>query len=67
MRQIEEEKPMLVIGSTPCAYFSILQELNKFNMRHDELWLARFNNNSLIKAIDHIKFCIKLYIKQMDA
>ena len=50
---------MLVIGSPPCTYFSTLQELNKFNMRFDEKWLAKFNEN-LIKAIEHIKFCIKL-------
>ena len=66
IRQIDEEKPMLVIGSPPCTYFSMLQELNKFNMRHDERWLARFNDN-LIKAIDHVKFCIKLYLRQMEA
>ena len=41
------------------------QELNKFNQRHNEKWLAKFNDN-LIKAIDHIKFCIKLYGTQMD-
>ena len=44
----------------------MLQELNKFNMRHDERRPARFNDR-LIKAIDHIKFCIKLYIGPMDA
>ena len=57
---------MLVLGSSPCFYFSMLQELNTFHMRHDELWLARFNDN-LIKAIGHIKSCTKQYIKQMDA
>ena len=66
IRQIDEEQPVLVIRSPPCTYFSMLQDLNKFNMRHDERWLARFNDN-LIKAIDHIKFCIKLYIRQMSA
>ena len=65
LTQIEEEKPMLVIGSLPCIYFSMLQELKKFSMRHDERWLARFNDN--LKAIDHIKFSIKLYIKHIDA
>ena len=65
MKQIEEETHMPVIGSPPSTYFSMLQEFNKFNMRHDERWLARFDDN-LIKAIDHIKFCIKLYIKQVD-
>ena len=28
---------MLVIGSPPCAYFSMLQEVNKFNQRLDEM------------------------------
>ena len=51
---------MLVIGSLPCAHCSMLQELNKFSQRHDESWLARLKDN-LIKAIDHINFCIKLY------
>ena len=45
---------MLVIGSPPCTCFSNLQELNKFNQRNDESWLARLNDN-LIEAIDHIK------------
>ena len=63
---MDEEKPVFVIGSPPSTYLSMLQELNKFNMRHDEKWLARFNDN-LTKAMGHIKFCIKLYIRQMDA
>ena len=29
-RIIDEEKPMLVIGSPPCTFFSVLQELNKW-------------------------------------
>ena len=66
IKQIDEEKPMLVIGSPPCTYLSMLQEHNKSNMRHDERWLARFNDN-LIKAIGHIKFCIKLSLGQMEA
>ena len=66
MRQLDEEEPMLIVGSPPCTYVSTLQELSKFNMRHDEAWLARFNDNPT-KAIGHIKFCIKLYIRQMDA
>ena len=57
---------MLVIGSPPFTYFSNLQELNKSNMRHNEEWLARFDDH-LIKAIDHIKFCIGLYCRQMNA
>ena len=57
---------MLIIGSPPWTYFSTLQELNQFNTRHDEQWLARSNDN-LTKAIGHIQLCIKLYIRQMDA
>ena len=56
---------MLVIGSPPCTYFSTLQELNNFNQRYNEEWLARFNDNR-IKATEHTKFCIKLYRMQMD-
>ena len=66
MKQLEEEEPMLFIGSPPCTYFSNLQELNKYNMRHNEEWPARCIDN-LIKAIDHIKCCVKLYWKQMNA
>ena len=66
MMQFDEEKPMLLIGSPPCTYFLALQELNKFNMRHDEQWLARFNDN-LIRAIGHIQFCINLHIQQMGS
>ena len=44
----------------------MLQDFNKCNMRHDERWLAGFNYN-LIKAIDQIKFCIKLYLRRMEA
>ena len=43
----------------------MLQELNEFSQRHDEIWLARLNDN-LIKAIGHTKFCIELYRMQMD-
>ena len=50
---------MLIIGSPPCTYFSTLQEPNKFNQMYNEERLARFNDN-LIKATEHIKFCIKL-------
>ena len=66
MKQLEEKKAMLVVDSPPCTYFSDLQELNKHNMRRNEEWLARFHDN-LIKAIDHINFCVKLYWKQMNA
>ena len=66
IEMIKKQKPRLVIGSPPCAYFSNLQDLNKHNQRFNEQWMARFNDN-LIKAIAHIEFCIVLYRIQMDA
>jgi hypothetical protein len=60
IRRIDEEEPMLVIGSPPCTYFSMLQELHKFNQRYNEEWLAKVNDN-LIKATDHITCCITLH------
>ena len=60
IQKIEEEEPMLLIGSPPCTHFSMLQEPNKSNQRYNEERLTRFNDN-LIKATDHIKVCIKLY------
>ena len=46
--------------------FLDVARVEQVNMRHDERWRARFNDN-LIKATGHIKFCIKLYVRQMDA
>ena len=57
---------MMVMGSPPCTYFSMLQELNMFNQRNDARRLARLNDNR-IKAIDHIKFCIELHKMQKVA
>ena len=51
-KKIREEKPMLLVGSPPCTFFSTLQELNKFNMRDDPAWIAKFNAN-LEKAVRH--------------
>ena len=65
IKTIKEEKPMLVIVSPPCTYFSMPQEPSKFNRRHNERWLERFNDNP-IKVTDHLKICIKLYRVQMD-
>ena len=66
IEQVLREKPMLVVGSPPCTYFSTLQELNKFNQRFNLEWMEKFNMN-LVKAIEHIKFCIKIYLIQMEA
>ena len=36
---IYEEKPMLLVGSPPCTYMSILQELNKWINKDNQEWL----------------------------
>ena len=61
----EKEKPMLLIGSPPCTRFSILMNLlmgrdltkERRQKFHDELEVA----------IEHIRFCVKLYKKQIKA
>ena len=61
----DDEKPMLVIGSPPCKRFSVLMNLlmgrnlsagqrDKFHAELDE-------------AIEHIRFCVKIYKKQIEA
>ena len=66
MKQLEEKEQSFMIGSLPCFYFSSVQDLNKHNLRHDEERMVTFNDN-LIKAIEHIKFCVSIYWKQKNA
>ena len=42
---VDEEMPMLLIGSPPCTYMSVLQELNKWIQRDNPEWLAKFELN----------------------
>ena len=60
---VETENPLLVVGSPPCTYFSILYELCKHNNRMNEDWLRRYDEN-LRKAIRHVRFCAKIYEHQ---
>ena len=52
---IERDQPLLVIGSPPCTYFSMLNELDKHLHRGDPAWLQRFDEN-LEKAKRHVSF-----------
>ena len=36
LKQLDDEEPMLVLGSPPCTCFSNQQELNKHNQRRNE-------------------------------
>ena len=58
-KSMEEDEPMLVIGSLPCAFFSGFQELNKYMYRNDKLWMAEFAKN-IEQAKRHVWFCAKI-------
>ena len=66
MRKLLVEKPNLLIGSPPCTYMSVLQELNKWLNRNSQEWLDKFELNRQ-KAVRHIEFCCRLYKLQMAA
>ena len=62
--KIREERPNLLIGSPPCTYFSILQNLN-LEIRNED-WRQNFYAERE-KAADHVRFCVKLYRMQAAA
>ena len=63
--KIREESPYLLIGSPPCTYFSMLQELNIAVHGHKPEWMAKFEEEKR-KAITHIEFCCSLYRYQIE-
>ena len=52
---LETEEPLLVVGSPPCTYFSILYELCKHNNRMNPDWHRKYDEN-LRKAIRHVRY-----------
>ena len=64
-KRIREESPYLLIGSPPCTYFSMLQELNVAVHGHKPEWKAKFEEAKR-KAITHIEFCCSLYKFQIQ-
>ena len=62
--KIRDEAPYLLIGSPPCTYFSVLQELNKAVHGDKPGWQARFDAEK-DKAIKHVEFCCALYKHQI--
>ena len=54
-RLIHKTKPLLLIGSPMCTWFSVLQNLNRKHMSEEE-W-----NRAYKKAVEHIKFVFELY------
>ena len=42
---VKRDNPLLIIGSPPCTYFSVLNESNKHLHRNDAIWMQKFDNN----------------------
>ena len=63
--KIKEEAPVLLIGSPPCRYFSVLQELNKAVHGDKPGWMENFEVEKA-KAVKHIEFCCALYRYQIQ-
>ena len=62
--RVRDEAPYLLIGSPPCTYFSVLQELNKVVHGDKPGWQAKFDIEE-DKAIKHVEFCCALYKYQV--
>ena len=57
---IYKTKPLLLVGSPMCTWFSVLHYLNKKHMSKDD-WQKAYNN-----AVEHIKFVCELYDIQVQ-
>ena len=63
--KIRDEAPYLLIGSPPCMYFSVLQELNKAVHGNKPGWQEKFDREKE-KAIKYLDFCFALYKYQVQ-
>ena len=57
---VRECKPLFLIGSPPCTAFSSMQNANR--ARRD----PKVVEKELKEAKEHMKFCIELYVMQLD-
>ena len=64
-RRIKEEAPFVLIGSPPCTYFSVRQELNIATSKHKPGWMENVKAERE-KAKQHVTFCCSLYRYQID-
>ena len=62
--RVRSEDPELIIGSPPCTFFSMLQELCKAVYGNKPGWLAKFERGKA-EAIEHVNFCCSLYEYQL--
>ena len=58
-KRVREESLYLLIGSPPCTYFSVLQELNKAVHGNKPGWLEK-SDRETENAIKHDEFCSAL-------
>ena len=65
-KRVKEDAPYLLIGSPPCTYFSVLQELNKAVHGKKPGWQQKFDIEGE-KAIKHVEFCCALYKFQIQS
>ena len=63
-QKIMEDKPQLIIGSPPCTWVALIQELSIHKHKNDEEWVAKFEEEKA-QAEEHIKFCIRIYRHQL--
>ena len=56
---LHKTKPLLLVGSPMCTWFSLLQNLNKKHMSPED-W-----NKGYRRAVEHIKFVFEIYDIQM--
>ena len=52
---VEETKPLFLVGSPPCTFFSILQGMNKWR------WTAHEIKRKYVEAMTHLLFVCELY------
>ncbi len=63
--KIKDESPYMLIGSPPCTYFSMLQELNVAVHGHKPDWKAKFDEE-VREAKIHVEFCCTLLSGTVD-
>ena len=55
-RDVDQKKPLVIIGSPPCTPFSKLQTLNRAAAGRKQKWK---------EGVEHMRFVVKLYKKQV--
>ena len=64
-KRVKDEAAFVLIGSPPCTYFSMLQELSIANNKDKPGWMRKFEAERE-KAKQHVNFCCSLYGYQID-